>query len=198
MKQQVVVIHGGNIFDSYDDYVRDLKKKKIDLKRLAFKGWKSRLAKKLGRKFDVVPLPMPNAQNAKYLEWKIWFKNNLRFFRPDTIFVGHSLGGIFLSKFLSEERYPKSIKATLLVAAPFLTRKKYKKADFVLIAPLKRFAEQSDTIILYQSKDDKIVPISDVKKYQKGLPQALVRIFKNKGHFHTEKFPEIVRDIKDL
>ncbi len=63
---------------------------------------------------------------------------------------------------------------------------------------LKLLEKQAKKIFLYRNKDDEIVNFSDMKKYQKSLKNAKAKIFKNRGHFNQEKFPELAKDIKSL
>src|SRR4051812_18846652 len=112
MKQQILVIHGGDTFETYEEYIRDLKKSKLDLNQIRKVGWKQNLAKKLGKNFDVLSPKMPNALNARYKEWEIWFEKIIPLLDKNIVLVGHSLGGIFLVKYLSENSFPKKIKAT--------------------------------------------------------------------------------------
>ena len=121
MKQQILLIHGGDAFDTYDEYISFLKNFELDLEGLKKKGWKNSLQDKLGEGYDVIMPRMPNAFNARYSEWKIWFEKIINLLDNEVILVGHSLGGIFLVKYLAEEDFPKSVKATFLVAAPFKT-----------------------------------------------------------------------------
>ena len=197
-KQQIVVIHGGEAFEAYEEYLNYLKTADISLERLRFKDWKSNLSQVLGPEYDVLLPRMPNSYNARYVEWKLWFDKLVPLFDKSVIFVGHSLGGIFLAKYLSENAYPKRIKATFLVAAPFNTQMIHPCVDFNITNDLSSFAEQGGVITLYQSRDDHSVPFSNVLDYQKSLPKALVRIFEDRQHFNQETFGEIVEDIKRL
>jgi len=104
MKKQVIFIHGGGNFDSYKSYLSFLRRDKFDINELKKKKWKDSLDKDLGSKFEVLMPKMPNSSNAKYLEWKIWFEKLLPFINQEVIFVGKSLGGIFLAKYLSENK----------------------------------------------------------------------------------------------
>ncbi len=54
---------------------------------------------------------MPNALNAKYLEWKILLGRLAPCFNKEAAFIGHSLGGIFLAGYLAENEFPKKILA---------------------------------------------------------------------------------------
>lgn len=74
MKQQIVVIHGGEAFNTYKEYIENLRSFKFDLRRMKTKGWKSRLGDHLGKKFDIIAPRMPNPDNAKFKEWKIVFE----------------------------------------------------------------------------------------------------------------------------
>jgi len=199
MKKQIIVIHGGETFDTYKQYVAFLKSIEIDFERMASKGWKDTLDKKLGRGFEVVLPRMPNAYNAKYLEWKIWFEKIIPFFKNKIVLIGHSLGGIFLAKYLSENKFPKKILATFLVAAPYDDKNAdYSLADFALKKDLNLLQNQSEKLFIYQSKDDDVVPFADFEKYKKALPDAIFREFKNKRHFNQKNFPEIIREIKKV
>src|SRR5690348_8942682 len=111
MKHQLIFLHGGDPYDTYEQFLASLKKQEIDLTRMKAKGWKEHLQAKLGPKFDVILPRMPNSMNAKYLEWKIWFEKLIPHMSKEVILGGHSLGGIFLAKYLSENKFPKKIKA---------------------------------------------------------------------------------------
>lgn len=198
-----MVIGGGTTFDTRKEYLSYLKNYKVDAKLFKLlrknRGWKDGLSEKLGRGFEVLAPPMPNAKNAKYLEWKIWFRKFLPYIKNGVVLVGHSLGGIFLAKYLSENKFPKKIKGVFLVAAPHDDKgRDYSLADFVLPKNLKRLEKQGGEIFLYHSKDDPLVPFADFRKYAKSLPRAHAAIFKNRGHFRHIQFPELVEDIKGL
>ena len=142
---------------------------------------------------------MPNYANARYLEWKIWFEKLIPFLEDEVTLVGHSLGGIFLVKYLSENSFPKRVRAIFLVASPYDTEGTDDSlVDFTLLRAPGNLTEQSGKIFLYHSEDDPIVPFSNLRKYEKELPSAKVRILKDRGHFLQEEFPELVEDIKGL
>lgn len=198
MVKQIIVIGGGSTFDTYSDYIFDLKNKEITLDKLRLrKNWKDTLSEKLGKNFDVLLPRMPDSTNAKYKEWKIWFKRIIPFLKKNVIFIGHSLGGIFLAKYLSENTFPKIIKATLLVAAPFDDKDREESlSGFRLTKPLNKFAKQGGTIYLFHSKDDPVVPFGQLEKYKNALPNAKTVILDDRSHFNQEFFPELVHVIK--
>ncbi|KKR31753.1 MAG: hypothetical protein UT65_C0018G0007 [Parcubacteria group bacterium GW2011_GWF2_39_8b] len=200
MKKQVVVIHGGDTFETYEKYLDFLCNYEIDsLDYFKHKGWKSILQEKLGDDFEVIRPQMPNKINAKYLEWRIWFEKLVPLLNPEVILVGHSMGGIFLAKYLSENNFPKKILGTFLVSAPYDAETfEYTLVDFVLPADLKKFEEQGGKIYLYHSTDDDVVPFDNLEKYKKQLPSATARVFEDRGHFNQEDFPELVQDILNI
>jgi len=199
MKKQVVVIHGGDTFDTYEEWFEYLKKKPLNFERIKSPqgDWKDGLGEKLGSDFEMVFPQMPNKQNAKYAEWKIWFETIIPYLEPEVMLIGHSLGGIFIPKYLSENKFPKTIRATFLVAAPYDDKdSEYTLGDFALPSDVSGFERQGGKIFMYQSEDDPMVPFSDFLKYQKVLPAATFRTFKDRAHFDQKEFPEIVEDIK--
>lgn len=199
MKKQVIFIHGGDVFNSYSDYIEALNKSIFNPNNKRIKKWKDSLAEEIGDNFDVIAPTMPNKQNAKYNEWRIWFEKIFPHLGKDIILVGYSLGGIFLAKYLSENIFPKKILVTYLISAPYNGKhSEYFNTDFVLADSLEKMEEQSEKIFLYHSEDDAIVSFVDLKKYSKVLPKAVSVVFKDRSHFLQEKFPELVKSIKSF
>lgn len=200
MKQQILIINGGSTFLSNKDYISHLKSKEINLERLkARKDWKDSLQEELGESFEVFVPKMPNVTNARFEEWKIWFERIIDKLDENIILIGHSLGGIFLVKYLSENRLSKEVKATVLVAAPFDDKDLEESlAEFSLNPPLDNFAKQAGEIYLIQSKDDPVVPFNQFEKYKEALPGAKTLILDGMGHFKVESFPEIVDLLKNI
>ncbi len=198
MKQQIFVIHGGTAFDTYEEYFEYLKTKEVSLERLQGIDWKMNLQEKLGDTFEVFLPKMPNAQNAVYAEWCIWFEKFLPLLNDGLILVGHSLGAVFLAKYLSEHDVAKKISGTLLVAPPFATDEGRILPQFAITTSLEKLEQQGGKVIIYHSKDDLVVPFGELKQYQDRLPTLETRIFEDRGHFNMEEFPEIVEEIRKL
>ena len=199
MKTQIITVHGGETFGSYDAYITWLKSFELDFERTKMKGWKDTLGEKLGDDYEILSLRMPNSLNAKYLEWKIWFEKFIPYFAKDAIFIGGSLGGIFLAKYFSENDYDKGVKGIFMLAAPYdKTNPTDDLADFILSEDLSKLAAYGSKVHLYHSKDDPIVPFSHLAYFEKALPEAKVRVFTDKGHFLVPELPELVEDIKSI
>lgn len=200
MKQQVVAIHGGTSFDTYEEYLAFIKTRELTVEKLKQPDdWKASLAEDLGEGFEVLLPKMPNGTNARYAEWSLWLERCLPFLEPGVILIGHSLGGIFLAKYLSENDFPQTIKATLLVAAPFNDTSTVESLkDFALAPSLEKFGTQGGAIYFLHSKDDPVVSFDQLAKYQQALPKAQAVIFDDRAHFNQKKFPEVVKLLRTL
>lgn len=201
MKKQIVIIHGGHPFDARKDFLSSLKEKQVGIDDFKPRhGWKEDLERGLGDSFELFYPKMPNKETAKYEEWKVWFEKLVPFLEDDVSLVGHSLGGLFLMKYLDENVFPKKIKALILIAAPFNGRddKHVNKQNFFITTDLSKAAGQVDAIYLFHSEDDKIVPFSDFEIYKRKLPNARAFAFTDKGHFNVEIFSELKEVLKSL
>ena len=199
MKKQIILISGGMAFEKYEDFLKFLNEFTPSLEYLNKKSWKDNLQEELGSDFDVVKLQMPNKMNAKYSEWKIYFEKYAPLFNDEIILIGHSLGGIFLAKHLSENEFQKKIKAVILVAPPFTTEGMDESlGDFEPLGLLGKLSKQVGKIYLLFSKDDPIVPFNQLEEYKTALPSAEVIAFENKEHFGQESFPELLDLIKSI
>ncbi|HUC88737.1 MAG TPA: alpha/beta hydrolase [Candidatus Paceibacterota bacterium] len=197
-KTQIFIVHGGETFKRKKDYLNYLKTRKVSIEKK--KSWsREYLDKELGRKFEIIKPHMPLTENAKYEEWKIYFERFIPLLRNNVILIGNSLGGIFLAKYLSENKFPKKILSVYLTCAPFdntcpnedLVNRFKLKSDLSLIE------KNCKNVTFMFSKDDDIVPVSHAEKYRRKLKNAKIIIYKSKnGHFRISKFPEIVKMIK--
>ena len=198
-KQQILLIYGGTTYKNYEEYFSSLKDKTPNLEWiLSRRDWKNELQDQLGAGFSVYVPQMPNKQNARYEEWKILFGKIVDLLDENFILIGHSLGGAFLAKYLSENNINKKIKKTFLIAAPFDDKGMVNEPlhSFLRKKDLTNFERQAGEIFIYQSKDDFAVPFNHLKKYQKVLPSANIREFENRNHFLQESIPELIIDIK--
>jgi hypothetical protein len=171
---------------------------RIDIERYKIRrdDWKPWLRDKLGEGYEVILPVMPNKSNAQFDEWKIWFEKLSPFLNDDVVLVGHSLGGAFLAKYLSENKFPKKVKAVFLVGAVYdLDADGYSLASFRLPAQLDL---QTKKIYLYHSEDDPVVPFSTLGKYKKALSSVETRVFTDRGHLNQEEFPELAQDILNI
>jgi len=196
MTKQVIIIGGGDSFNTYEEYVSSLKNCEITIDKFRpKKDWKTNLPQRLGEDYDVLMPRMPNSANSKYTEWKIWFERMFAFLNNEVILIGHSLGAMFLIKYLSENTFPKQINKLFLVSSPY-GENTADIAEFKLPESFEPVNKQVKNIFIFHSKDDLIVPFSEFTEIKKRLPQASAFIFEDRGHFNQEEFPELVDLIK--
>lgn len=196
-KTQVFYIHGGMTFKNKKDYLNYLKNRDITLKKKI--KWDGKyLDKKLGKRFELIRPRMPLSENAKYNDWKIHFERYLPFLKNNFILIGASLGGVFLAKYLSENKLPKKAISIYLIAPPFDNTLSGEDlvGGFKLKKDLSLIEENCKNLYLIFSKNDDVVPLSHAKKYRQKLKKAKIIIYNKNGHFKIEKFPEIIKQIK--
>lgn len=198
--QQVVYIHGGMTFPTYEAYVEYLRTKSLSLDRLrASRDWKDNLQDTLGPAFDIFAPRMPNGSNAVYVEWELWFSRILPLFAPGVILIGHSLGGVFLARYLAEHDAPIKIKALLLAAALYRDDVPEESlGEFVPPADLSRLTGQAGSIYVYHSTDDPVVPYEHGRAHAEALPEATFRTCEGLGHFNTPSFPILEDDVRAI
>ncbi|MFA5936908.1 MAG: alpha/beta hydrolase [Candidatus Paceibacterota bacterium] len=198
-KIQIFMVHGGMTFKNQKDYLLYLKTREISLVKKA--RWsEGYFDRELGKNFEIIRPRMPLADNAKYNDWKICFERYIPYLRNDVILIGGSLGGIFLAKYLSENKFPKKILSTYLVCPPFDDTCFHEDlvGGFKLKSNLSLIEKNSKNLTLLFSRDDDDVPVLHAEKYKKKLKNPNIIIYKSKnGHFKISKFPEIVKMIKN-
>lgn len=197
-KTQILIIHGGETFKNKKDYLHYLKTRNVSLEKRV--SWVDYIEKKLSGNFQFIRPRMPLSENAKYEDWKIYFERFIPLLKNGVILIGNSLGGIFLAKYLSENKFPKKILSVYLTCAPYddsgcdddLVGGFKLKSDLTLID------KNTKNLYMLFSKDDNVVPVAHAEKYRKKLPNAKIIIYKSKnGHFNVPKFPEIIKMIKN-
>lgn len=197
--KQVIVIHGGTVFENYDDYFNSLSTKSVKTDRLTYKPlWKELLQENLGSEYQVLLPSMPNKTNARYSEWAAWFKNLTQVFEDDCVLVGHSLGGIFLAKYLSENTVPVRIKGTVLIAAPFNDESTEDLGDFKLTEISELLIQQAGRVTLFFGHDDPVIAPVEIDQYKKYLPNATFNVVSAPDHFMRVELPELINTIKEL
>ena len=193
------MIHGGETFRDKKDYLHFLKTRKISIEEKT--RWIGNyLKKRLGRNFQIIKPRMPLQDNAKYKEWKIHFERHFSQLKNNLILIGGSLGGIFLAKYLSENKFPKKILSTYLICPPYDNTLPNEDlvGGFKLKSDLSLLEKNSNRLSLMFSKDDDVVPVYHAEKYRKKLKNAKIIIYKSKnGHFKISRFPEIIKMIKE-
>jgi len=175
LKPKIVILGGGEVYGSDEDFKKSLQNSPASFRtQIAGPKWKDWILTTYNLNLDfnskffafsAYLLNMPNCANAKYEEWKIEFEKTARFLTSKDILIGHSLGGIFLLKYLSQNSLSDRLKSLHLVAPPFNQCFSF---NFDL-ADLNLLCKQVKTIHFYHSLDDKVVPFSDFLKFKESF-----------------------------
>lgn len=203
MKAQIVYIHGGNSYSKYENYLESLKTKTIwdPYGREPVKRWRDDIRTTFPEKADSLFPSMPNSQNAQYSEWKIWFERYFEYFTSNVVLIGHFLGANFLTKYLSEEQFPFHLNGLFLVAGTFDSTGLGTEDCATFISNpemLPKILTKTNSIHLFHSKDDPIVPFEHALKYKQALPSIHLHEFTDRGHFIGPEFPEIIEEIRKV
>jgi predicted alpha/beta hydrolase family esterase len=197
-KIQILIIHGGMTFKNKKDYMSFLKNMKISTEEKIY--WTDDYLKQnIGKYVEIIKPRMPLKENAKYNEWKIYFERYFPKLRDNIILIGSSLGGIFLAKYLSENKFPKKILSTYLIGTPFddTLSGEDLAGGFNLKSDLSLLETNSKNLTLLFSEDDNVIPLSHAKKFRQKLKNAQIISYRGKnGHFKISKFPEMIKMIK--
>lgn len=194
--KQVLIIHGGNSFSTYRAYRLYLESKDLNYEKLIQpRRWKDKLADSLPG-YDVIHPSMPNSLNAVYDEWVIYFEKLLKFLDDDAQIIGHSLGAMFLAKYLNEKPLSNPVEKLILVSGGYNDNSNEDLGSFEVRSATK-IPQSAREVHLFHSEDDPVVPYAELNKFQSDMPNAIVHSFSDRGHFLQTDFPELTELIKN-
>lgn len=128
-----------------------------------------------------------------------WTKEFERFdITPETILVGHSCGGGFLIRYLSEHKDVSTGKVILV--APWINPDKYEvsdTADFFKFEIDPNFPIRTKGVSVFISSDDEPSVVKTVELLKAKVPNLDLHQFADRGHFKknnlgTDEFPELL------
>ncbi len=188
--KQVLIIHGGNSFSTYEAYLDGLKARQLNYWKITHPiRWKEHLAESLSD-FDVLLPLMPNSANAVYDEWAIYFEKLLALLEDDIQIVGHSLGAMFLAKYLDTHPLATPVRRLILISGGYDDETNEDLGSFKVVSA-RHLHQSAREIHLFHSQDDPVVPFAELAKFQADLPDAITHAFEDREHFADEYFPEL-------
>ncbi len=197
-KPQIVFIHGGDSFDSdlgFYDFLKSLTYEPCPVEQ---KKWRDGIKEALVETHESVMPRMPNAMNADYQAWSIWFEKLIPYLRDGVILVGHSLGSGFLLRYLSNNKLPMKVSQLHLVAGVIDDKDCPGVGDFGIdITTWSGFSTAIDAVHIWHSSDDDCVPIHHATRLAEKYSKATTHYFIDRGHFLRPEFPELLAVIKN-
>ena len=155
--------------------------------------WIPWLSNELGTRGYAVYTPeMPEPYEPHYENWCRVFEQFI--LDEETLLIGHSCGGGFLVRYLSE----RDIKVgKVILVAPWLDPDKDHCPKFFEFTIKRNLVAFTSGVTVFVSKDDDSDILESVKKIQVECDDIQVQEFTDKGHFTldvmgTREFPEIL------
>ncbi len=130
--------------------------------------------------------------------WERWVKEVERFeIGLETILVGHSTGGGFWVRYLSEHKDLKVGKVVLV--APWIDVEQEAPHNFFQFKLDENIAKRTQGLTIFHSNDDAPEIQSSVKELRAKLTAIKYREFQHYGHFcyedmNTTEFPELLEE----
>jgi uncharacterized protein len=139
----------------------------------------------------------PEVPHAFEPQYPLWKKEFERFeVTPQTILVGHSCGGGFLVRWLSENKNIKAGKVILI--APSLDVERAWSTDFFEFEIDPDLAKRTSSVTIFNSDTDADSIQKAVKILREKITGIKYREFANYGHFTHEdipvEFPELLEE----
>jgi predicted alpha/beta hydrolase family esterase len=159
------------------------------------------LRRALGTAYELLYPKMPHESEPDYRNWKTQIGNEMSHLKNGGILVGHSVGGSFLLKYLSDEKVEKSIAGIFLIATPYWGGDGWRYEGYESVTLPKDFPSKLPSgapIFFYHSRDDEIVPFAHLTLYARKLPQATIHALDAGGHQLRNDLSEVAVDIKSL
>jgi predicted alpha/beta hydrolase family esterase len=136
---------------------------------------------------------MPHAWNPQYPIWKKEFERYD--LDESSILVGHSCGGGFLTRWLTE--HPQVRVDKIVLVAPWVDPFRRKTTDFYDFEIDPSLANRANNLTIFHSDDDMEEVQESVRRLRRIISGAKYREFHKYGHFcfetmNTSAFPELL------
>lgn len=186
--KNAIILHGLPDKEEYYD---------LDFPAQSNAHWLGWLQKQLQAKdiFTQTPeMPMSFAP-----DYEVWKKEFERYdITPETLLVGHSCGGGFLVRWLSENKDKKVGK--LILVAPWLNPdKRYDTGTFFNFEIDPNFPSRTARPVIFRSSNDFEDVLESIDILKDKVQGISIREFENYGHFcerdlKTQAFPELLAE----
>jgi predicted alpha/beta hydrolase family esterase len=181
--KKVIILHGMPSKEEYEG----------DESRKHWIPWLKEELEKQG--YEVFNPELPNPYEPVYEDWLATFQQFP--VDEDTILLGHSCGGGFLIRYLSENIVKVG---KVILVAPWIDPKKHLKSQFFEFPLDPQLVEKTDGVTTLISLDDGQDVLTSVEILTKALSGMTIKQFTDRGHFTlgdmgTNQFPELLKII---
>jgi predicted alpha/beta hydrolase family esterase len=196
-KPQVLHISGGTSFNSKKQALEYYENYDID-RVFDGKFWREWLVWSLDGVFEYVTPNFPVKQNADYDIHKVIFEKYFAKLNNQPLFIiAHSLGCLFVIKYLLENGFVKKIKQLHLVG-PIVTDDFQPKGDveqtgtftmdYSMVGEIAKYCEE---IHIWHSTDDTMCMYKNAEYLKEKIPASELHTFTDRGHFLQSTFWEL-------
>ncbi len=132
-------------------------------------------------------------------EWDLWVKEVERFeITPEILLVGHSCGGGFWVRYLTE--HPELYVDKVVLVAPWLNLAHEENITFFDFEIDPGIVARVNKFVIYASDNDGQEVTNSVNFLREKIPEAKFVDFHNYGHFcirdmGTDAFPELLQEL---
>jgi hypothetical protein len=141
----------------------------------------------------------PDVPLAFKPDYEIWRREAERYdIGPETLLIGHSTGGGFWVRWLSE--HPDVRVGKVVLVAPWLDPNNIKKTTFFDFEVDPQLVSRTQGVTIFNSIDDFQGIHWSVEALRQTVPGIKYREFEGYGHFcietmHTQAFPELLAEV---
>lgn len=138
-----------------------------------------------------IPAHTPEMPHAYAPDYPAWVREFERYdITAQTVLVGHSCGGGFLLRWLSE--HPDARVGRVVLVAPWLDPDRSGAGRFFVFHLDPGLVDRTAGVVIFSSDDDSDGVLRTVDILRERLPGAQVREFAKHGHFLRPQFPELL------
>lgn len=186
--KNAVLLHGLANRDEYYDE---------SLPSLSNSHWLPWLQKSL--LINEIKADTPEVPHTFDFKWEDWVTEVERFpITTETTLVGHSMGGGFWARYLSE--HPEVQVKKVVLVAPWLNLSHEENTSFFDFNLRPEIVQQAQSFTVFASDNDDKDVTDSIEYLRKALPTAKFVDFHDYGHFcyrdmKTDAFPELLDEI---
>ncbi len=197
MKEQLILIGGGRTYRDREQMMQNFINFDIDMEYRT-KSWKDWLSWSLEDKYEFITMKRPLVDNADFSVWKIMFeKYFVKLNTENLTIVSHSLGTIFILKYLVENGFNKKIKQLHLVSP--IVSNDFQPVDDIEdtatftfdISKISEIKKYVDDLHIWHSTDDTMCIYKNAEYIKQEIPESTLHTFSDRGHFLQSTFWEL-------
>ena len=197
MKDQIIIIGGGRTYRDKEQMMQNFIKFDVDMEYKT-RSWKDWLSWSLEDKYEFITMKRPLVDNADYVVWKIMFeKYFVKLNSENLTIVSHSLGTIFILKYLVENGFKTNIKQLHLVSP--IVSNDFQPVDDVEntgtftfdISKISEVKKYVDDLHIWHSTDDTMCIYKNAEYIKQEIPDSTLHTFSDRGHFLQSTFWEL-------